>query len=151
MRTPKAVPIVLRGSGEALEVLVFAHPQAGVQVVKGTVEPGESVNEAASRELAEESGVVDARCARDLGTWEQCPSGQVWYFREMSVHQRLPESWEHFTSDGGGHTFRFSWHRLSGPPPAACHPVFVAALAFLRAQVSALSAHSPHSVGGGAA
>ncbi len=141
MRIPKVVPVVLRGDSAALEVLVFAHPQAGMQIVKGTVEPGESVNEAASRELFEESGITGAKCVRDLGTWEQCPPGQLWHFREMEVSQSLPESWAHFTTDGGGHTFRFSWHPLSGPAPCTCHPVFVAALEFLHVQVAAHGAN----------
>lgn len=75
MRTPKAVPIVLRQGPSGSEVLLFIHPLAGVQLVKGTVEPGESVNEAAIRELAEESGIEGASCASDLGAWEQGPPG----------------------------------------------------------------------------
>ena len=34
------------------EVLVIEHPLAGIQLVKGTVEQGESVNDAAARELS---------------------------------------------------------------------------------------------------
>ena len=136
MRTPKAVPVLLRVIQERVEVLMFEHPLAGAQLVKGTVEPGESVSEAAVRELAEESGLQHARCTRDLGTWEQCPASQVWHFREMLVEQELPESWSHFTTDGGGHTFSFFWHKLHEPAPPSCHPVFVGALRFLRAQLS---------------
>ncbi len=142
MRTPKAVPIVLRATGESTEVLLFEHPLAGPQLVKGTVEPGESVSEAATRELAEESGLVSARCISDLGTWEQCPPGQVWHFREVLVEQELSETWSHFTTDGGGHTFRFFWHQLSEPAPPNCHPVYTAALAFLRARLSDRTGHS---------
>ncbi len=136
MRTPKAVPVVLRTTHERLEVLLFEHPLAGSQLVKGTVEPGESVSEASVRELAEESGLVGARCVGDLGTWEQGPSGQIWHLREMLVEQELPETWSHFTTDGGGHTFKFFWHQLDAPAPPTCHPVFAAALAFLRVQLS---------------
>lgn len=127
-----------------MEVLVFAHPEAGIQIVKGTVEPGESVEEAASRELAEESGIAGARCARDLGTWEHCPRDQVWHFRQMAVLRELPESWEHFAADAGGHTFRFGWHKLASPAPASCHPVFVGALAFLRARLAVLATEHLH-------
>ncbi len=136
MRTPKAVPVVLRKRNERTEVLLFEHPLAGTQLVKGTIEPGESVPEAAARELAEESGLLAAGDIFDLGTWEQCPAGQVWHFREVLVEQDLPETWSHFTRDGGGQTFRFLWHPLYAPAPPNCHPVYVAALAFLRAQLS---------------
>ena len=136
MRTPKAVPVVLRTNHGRQEVLLFQHPLAGPQLVKGTVEPGESVSDASVRELAEESGLLRAHCVGDFGTWEQCPTGQVWHFREMLVEQELPETWSHFTTDGGGHIFEFFWHQLHEPAPSGCHPVFVAALAFLRSQLS---------------
>ena len=131
MKTLKAVPVVLRHASQEVEILVFTHPLAGVQIVKGTVETGESVNEAAVRELAEESGIKNSQCARDLGTWEECPIGQVWHFREMSVEQELPDVWSYFTQDGGGHLFAFAWHPLHGAPPSGCHPVFVEALHFI--------------------
>ena len=136
MRTPKAVPVVLRNKNERTEVLLFEHPLAGIQLVKGTVEPGESVSEAAARELSEESGLLVAGSILDLGTWEQCPNGQVWHFREVPVKQDLPETWSHFTKDGGGQTFRFHWHPLYAPAPPSCHPVYAAALEFLRVQLS---------------
>ena len=142
MRTPKAVPVVLREKNERTEVLLFEHPLAGTQLVKGTVEPGESVSEAAARELQEESGLLAAGVSLDLGTWEQCPVGQVWHFRKVQVGQDLPEHWTHFTEDGGGLTFRFFWHPLDAPAPVSCHPVFVAALSFLRAQLSVRAGYS---------
>jgi len=126
---------VLRERNYRTEVLLFEHPLAGTQLVKGTIEPGESASEAAARELAEESGVQAAGAIFDLGTWEHCPAGQVWHFREVRVEQDLPETWSHFTKDGGGQTFRFLWHPLYAPAPPGCHPVYVAALAFLRAQL----------------
>ena len=132
MRTPKAVPVVLRRRPGGTEVLVFEHPLAGIQLVKGTVEQGESVNDAAARELTEESGIQGATCARDLGTWEQCPSGQVWHFREMNVPGQLPDSWNHLTADDGGHVFAFKWHLVQEAPPPGCHPAFIAAFVFLR-------------------
>ena len=90
MPTPKAVPIVLRATHERNEVLLFEHPLAGPQLVKGTIEPRESASAAAIRELAEESGLLSARCVSDLGTWEQCPPGQIWHFREVLVEHELP-------------------------------------------------------------
>ena len=37
---------------------MFRHPLAGIQLVKGTVEPSENPADAARRELFEESGLV---------------------------------------------------------------------------------------------
>ena len=142
MRIPKAVPIVLRRREGRTEVLVFAHPQAGTQIVKGTIEPGESVAQACLRELAEESGVTGTECVRDLGTWEHCPRGQVWHFREVSVSGELPETWSHFTQDGGGQVFTFRWHGLDQPAPADCHQAFVGALHFLQARLTELARHA---------
>lgn len=54
----KVCPVVLRQGNEGTEILVFRHPLAGVQLVKGTREAGESIAQAALRELAEESGIT---------------------------------------------------------------------------------------------
>lgn len=56
MTADKACPVVLR-SRETLEILAFEHPLAGLQLVKGSVEPGESTDMAAVRELMEEAGI----------------------------------------------------------------------------------------------
>ena len=142
MRIPKAVPIILRQRSGRTEVLVFTHPHAGTQLVKGTIEPGESVVQACVRELAEESGLIGAECGRDLGTWELCPRGQVWHFREMVVPGELPETWSHFTQDGGGQVFTFRWHALNQPAPADCHQTFVSALRFLQDRLTEWSQHA---------
>ena len=50
----KVCPVVFRRVDSVVEVLAFEHPVAGYQLVKGTVESGESIETAALRELAEE-------------------------------------------------------------------------------------------------
>lgn len=140
MRRSKAVPIVMRHSGSQAEVLVFAHPVAGTQLVKGTVEAGESVVEAAVRELAEESGIAGAVCVRDLGQWIPDPGDQVWHFWEMAVSHELPDAWSHVTADDGGHVFEFRWHPIAEPTSLSWHAVFRDALDFLRVRLAVLSA-----------
>ncbi len=55
---PRAFACVIRPNVEGhSELLVFDHPEAGTQIPKGRVDPGESHREAAIRELAEESGL----------------------------------------------------------------------------------------------
>ena len=53
----KVCPIVSRCSNATPEILMFRHPLAGIQLVKGTVEPSENPADAARRELFEESGL----------------------------------------------------------------------------------------------
>ena len=43
-------------------ILVFRHPSAGIQLIKGTIEPGECASDAALRELC---GFVDKLIAED--------------------------------------------------------------------------------------
>lgn len=132
MKSSKAVAIVLRDAGASAEILVFDHPTAGTQFVKGTIESGESPSQAALRELWEESGIDGARIVRDLGVWPS-PKGQAWHFHLVGVDRSLPERWEHFTQDGGGKLFRFRWHRLGDEPTQTWYPIFRDALAFVRA------------------
>ena len=54
----KVCPIVSRCSNATPEILMFRHLLAGIQLVKGTVEPSENPADAARRELFEESGLV---------------------------------------------------------------------------------------------
>lgn len=56
MAADKACAVVLRDRG-VLEILAFEHPLAGLQLVKGSVEPGESSGAAAVRELMEEAAI----------------------------------------------------------------------------------------------
>lgn len=59
----KACPVVIRPERQ---ILAFQHPRAGLQLVKGGVEPNEHPAKAAERELSEESGLI-LSAIRDLG------------------------------------------------------------------------------------
>ena len=131
MNTHKAVPLLLRATGATTEVLAFRHPQAGLQLVKGTIHVGESAKDAALRELAEESGLQETSFTRDLGTWASGYEGQTWHFQQVQCRATAPETWEHFTQDGGGQVFHFFWHPLRSAPSPEWHPVYQAALAEL--------------------
>jgi 8-oxo-dGTP pyrophosphatase MutT (NUDIX family) len=63
----KVTAFVTRGAGEAAELLVFWHTASGIQVPAGTVEEGESFEEAACREALEETALADLRLLRRLG------------------------------------------------------------------------------------
>ncbi len=131
MKPTKVCPVVLRMGSEA-EILAFRHPLAGLQLVKGTIEPDESPDDAALRELAEESGLVGAVVASHLGVWNSDYEDQVWSFYLCEIANTLPDEWIHHTSDDGGHDFRFFWHPLSVSPTSEWHEVFHAALIFIR-------------------
>lgn len=136
MTANKVCPVLLRGRGSSVEILVFEHPVAGCQVVKGSIEAGESQEAAALRELSEESGITSARVTRHLGTWVSGFEGQVWAFVLCEPDSLLPESWVHQAADDGGHDFRFFWHPLFEPEASSdWHPVFRDALARIRAAV----------------
>lgn len=123
MYANKVCPVVLRQTRQT-EILLFEHPLAGIQLVKGSIEAGESPQAAAIRELYEEAGISNAMVIRDLGLWHSGHLDQIWSLQLCEVQQSLPDTWIHHCADDGGHAFRFFWHGLHEEPPAVCHPVF---------------------------
>jgi len=101
------------------EVLVFDHrdiPEAGTQVVGGTVEANEDFKFALSREIKEESGL-------DILPGEMTRIGETTYHRQDMpelnhrtyfeiLSKGLPETWEHTVESSGldnGMVFEFYW------------------------------------------
>ena len=132
----KACAVVLSPT-QPLRILLFRHPLAGVQLVKGSIEKGETPGEAALRELTEESGINAATIKDDLGCWDAGHLGQIWSFHLCHVSGALPEQWSHQTLDDHGHRFEFFWASFDALPHADCHPVFQRALVFLGAALKA--------------
>lgn len=130
MLPDKACAVVL-SSLQHPRILLFRHPLAGVQLVKGTIENGETPAQAALRELMEESGINAAAIANDLGCWDADHLGQIWSFQLCRASGPLPERWSHQTLDDHGHVFEFFRASLEQLPVADCHPVFQRALLFL--------------------
>ena len=112
--------------------MVFEHPAAGIQLVKGTIQPGEHPADAALRELREESGIADALISRDLGLWDAEFDGQIWSLQLCIVPRALPEGWHHRCEDDGGLDLRFFWHSLEAEPSENWHPLFRRALEAIR-------------------
>lgn len=121
-----------RGAGGTRELLVFVHPFAGVQLVKGTVEAGEDIEVAGRRELFEEAGVEGLRLLGTLAMSSRIAPGQLWHFLLLSG-DGLPENWTHHCADDGGHDFAFFWHRLADAPDENWHEIFKRALAHIKA------------------
>lgn len=107
----KACPIALHPDGTPLRIAAFDHPQAGRQLVKGTVEPGENPAKAAARELFEESG-LETKTALKIGESPDIVRGQLWHFALCRIAPPVRDLWQHYCEDDGGHLFKFSWQDL---------------------------------------
>ena len=119
----KAVCFVTRANDE---LLVFAgHNNGGVQVPRGTLEPGESALEAGKRELFEESGLQIehavslgrsafklARAVRDKYPPDHPKQRQVWYYHHLhfTAPPDTPDAWTHRVSAGSSDTGRLYYY-----------------------------------------
>jgi len=133
----KACPVVLRTGQNGLELLAFEHPLERKQVVKGTVEDGESPQHAAGRELTEESGLTAKPMPLFLGSTNALLDGFFWYFYLCAVENDLPDGWVHYAEDDGGHMFTFFWHPLTQKLDAQWHPLFHSVIKFINEQLKA--------------
>ena len=116
--------------------MVFRHPSAGIQLLKGTIEPGERPSDAALWELREEAGIADAVVCRELGLWDAGFEGQIWCFQVCATARVLPQYWSHQCPDDGGIRLRlFFWHDIDADPSADWHPLFRRALGFIRSRM----------------
>ena len=111
----KAYPVLLRQRHKAkinhLEILAFKPPLAGLQLVKGTIELGKLPTQAALREVREEAG-IQASVICHLCNQKNAATGQLWHFYGCHASKVLPDQWQFFTHDDGGHWFEFFWHPL---------------------------------------
>ena len=124
----KVCPMILRtGPGGRRQILAFLHPKAGKQIIKGTVEPTESIRNAALRELKEESGISNAEVIGVLGSFEVFEPHQVWH-AVLCKAESLPDKWVFHTLDDGGHDFEFFWHYLDSTVDEQWHSIFRQAL-----------------------
>ena len=110
----KACAYITRGGSE---LLVFEGPgHEGLQIPKGTIEPGERPRSAVFREVREESGLATLSSVEKVATdvWtrrESPPKAYVRHFYHARVHEPRDE-WTHVVRDGGdehGSEFSFSW------------------------------------------
>jgi 8-oxo-dGTP pyrophosphatase MutT (NUDIX family) len=133
----KVCPVVFRDSSMR-QILAFEHPLAGTQLVKGSIEPGETVRAAALRELEEESGISNTGIAHDLGAWNSGHNDHVWSLQLCHFNPMLPENWVHRCEDGGGHDLQFFWHDVREAPDENWRPHFRRALEAIQERTRAL-------------
>lgn len=116
----KVIAYIKRIQNEQIQILVFDHrdfPEAGTQVIGGTVDPGEDLVEALLREIFEESGLCFR--ASDIVT----KLGESLYHRQdiPEINHRhyylintidLADSWAHTVHSNGsdnGLVFDYFW------------------------------------------
>ena len=107
------------------ELLVFEGPEHdGLQIPKGTVEPGERPREAVYREAMEESGLAAFEAPRHLTTdvWTRRTGRRyVRSFYHARVHEPR-DSWTHVVTGAAeerGAEYEFSWVALPTTEPFA--------------------------------
>ena len=127
-----ACPIALHPDGGTRRIPAFAHPQAGLQLVKGGIRPGEAPQAAAARELFEEAG-LETRAALPIGHSEGIVAGACWHFALCRGVPPGRARWQHLCADDGGHLFRFFWLALDEDVPDGFDPQFLRALDWIRA------------------
>ena len=139
----KAVALVVRPSDRGRELLVFRHPLAGLQVPKGTVEPGEPTADAVLRELHEESGLAFECRPRAIGHWDRVlEGGEVhrWHLFLIDAPDGFADEWTHEATgsvEEEGLDFAFHWLPLDAGLPGSLEPLFApCAEALLAAQVA---------------
>lgn len=133
----KAVAAVVSDATTEPHLLVFDHPTAGTQLVKGTVEDGETIASAVIRELFEESGLVVDSAGFHVGDWERTVGGgpdemgpieiNTWHLFIVPDPGRYPTSWQHEASGSpaeDGLVFAFRWIPINEHLNEALHPLF---------------------------
>lgn len=126
-----ACPVALHLDGVPRRIAGFEHPQAGLQLVKGGIKPGERPEQAAARELYEESG-LETRAAIHLGQSTEIAADSRWHFSLCRLAGPLREQWQHRCADDGGHLFRFFWIDLDAPLPKGFATPFQRAFDWIR-------------------
>ncbi len=95
----KVTAFVTRRGSAGTELLLFRHPNAGIQLPAGTVENGELAADAALREVIEETGLRDVAIRCRIGCVDETLPGRVFVAHATEVYSR-PNigsfDWAHF-------------------------------------------------------
>ncbi len=130
--------IIVRGAGGRAHVaLVREGPGLAYVLPKGRLEPGESPEQAARREIQEEAGLTDLSLVADLGTRER--------FDFRKTHWKRTHYFLYHTHQAEGtptdphHDYQLSWFPVDDLPPLFW-PEQAALIDEHRARIEALAA-----------
>ncbi len=87
----KVTIFITRTAPSGLELLLFEHPHAGIQIPAGTVEAAETPEQAALREAHEESGLTGLMLREYLGYTEDHFAGKHRLIREATKVYARPD------------------------------------------------------------
>ena len=152
--TDRSVAYLVRNDGRLL-VNVHANEerpweQSGLQVPKGGIHPGETPEEGALRELAEETGLTDVRVVRYLGSdeYDLRPYMDMVmhrHFFHLAIDGPVPDEWDYWemgganeVRDDGGVCLRHYWLDIS-----QCHALAGGLGAMLGRLAESLAVESP--------
>jgi 8-oxo-dGTP diphosphatase len=122
-RRRRVVAYITREREGSRELLVFEHrdhPDEGLQVPAGRLEPGEELEAGLLRELEEESGLTNVRILGELpGFEDHYPSRYENHGFHVVLDEEAPDQWEHVVigeGDDAGLVFRYRWIPITADP-----------------------------------
>lgn len=85
----KVTAFITRRRGAGLDMLVFQHPNAGIQIPAGTMEESETPEQAVLRETREETGLENVRVHAYIGFLDEArPAGEFVVCQNTKVYAR---------------------------------------------------------------
>lgn len=116
MKRRRVVAYVTRVRGGQVQLLIFEdpeHPQMGLQVPAGRLEPNEELEAGLLRELVEEAGLTNVRSVTELPAFEDhYPSRYENHGFHVLLEDEPPDEWTHVVlgnGDDAGLSFYYRW------------------------------------------
>ena len=137
MPRQKSFSYVIRLNQAGPELLVFdSLEEPGLEVPKGSAQPGETPAQAAVREVEEESGLTGLTLISELGVtlWQD----EEQHFFLFRADVLLPDQFEHVVTgqDGDrGMRYQYQWTEVT---PALCQSLVQGSNAFVGEMIAAL-------------
>ena len=137
MPRQKSFSYIIRVNQAGPELLVFdSLEEPGLEVPKGSVQPGETPAQAAMREVEEESGLRELTLIKELGVtlWQD----EEQHFFLFRANVLLPDQFEHVVTgqDGDrGMRYQYQWIAVT---PALSQSLVQGSSAFIRGMIAAL-------------